>query len=52
MMEYIKMYRGVLSPELCKQLIDTYEKLWREQEEQIKKMSICYNTEGKKICAG
>ena len=50
MMEYIKMYRGVLSPELCKQLIDTYEKLWREQEEQIKKMSICYNSEGVKTC--
>ena len=27
-MEYIKMYRGVLSPILCQHMIDTYEKLW------------------------
>ena len=44
------MYRGVLSPILCQHMIDTYEKLWREQEEQIKKMSICYNEEGVKTC--
>ena len=49
---FIKAYRNVLPKNLCKQIIDTYERLWIEQEEQIKKMSICYNTEGKKICAG
>ena len=50
--DFIKAYRNVLPKNLCKEIIDTYERLWNEQEEQIKKMSICYNTEGKKICAG
>ena len=50
--DFIKVYRNVIPKNLCKQIIDTYERLWIEQEEQIKKMSICYNTEGKKICAG
>ena len=33
--QFIKVYRNVLPKELCKQMIDTYEKLWTEQEEQI-----------------
>ena len=49
---FIKAYRNVLPKNLCKQIIDTYERLWIEQEEQIKKMSICYNTEGVKTCGG
>jgi len=48
--QFIKVYKDVLPPELCKHMIDTYEKLWSEQEEQIKKMSICYNSEGIKTC--
>ena len=32
-------------------MIDTYEKLWSEQAEQIKKMSICYNSRGVKTCS-
>ena len=48
--QFIKLYRNVLPPTLCSDIIDTYEKLWREQEDQIKKMSLCYNTEGEKVC--
>ena len=48
--QFIKVYRNVLPKDLCKQMIDTYEKLWTEQEEQIKKMSICYNSRGVKTC--
>ena len=47
---YIKVYDKVFSPTLCKSLIETYEKLWREQEEQIKKMSLCYTEDGTKTC--
>tara|TARA_Y100001963_G_C6648234_1_gene384427 strand:- start:82 stop:729 length:648 start_codon:yes stop_codon:yes gene_type:complete len=47
---YIKAYRNVFSPSLCKNLIETYEKLWREREEEIKKMSLCYTEEGVKKC--
>ena len=48
--DFIKVYRNVLPKDLCKQMIDTYEKLWKEQEDQIKQMSICYNTKGLKVC--
>ena len=48
--QFIKLYRNVLPPTLCSDIIYTYEKLWREQEDQIKKMSLCYNTEGEKVC--
>ena len=47
---YIKTYSNVFDAGLCKELIDTYEKLWREQEEQIKKMSLCYAEDGTKTC--
>ena len=47
---YIRLYDNVFSPILCKNLIDTYEKLWREQEEEIKRMSLCYTEEGVKTC--
>tara|TARA_R100000734_G_scaffold443_1_gene626 strand:- start:144 stop:791 length:648 start_codon:yes stop_codon:yes gene_type:complete len=47
---FIKVYRNVLPKNLCNQIIDTYERLWTEQEERIKKMSICYNTQGFKTC--
>ena len=48
--QFIKVYRNVLPKDLCKQMIDTYEKLWTEQEEQIKKMSLCYTEDGTKTC--
>ena len=50
--DFIKVYRNVLPKNLCKQMIDTYERLWMEQEEQIKKMSLCYAQDGTKICRG
>ena len=48
--QFIKLYKNVLPPNLCVSIIDTYEKLWREQEEQIKKMSLCYCESGEKLC--
>ena len=48
--QFIKVYNNVFSPTLCSHMINTYEKLWREQEEQIKKMSLCYSLQGDKIC--
>ena len=48
--QFIKVYKNVFSSELCSHLINTYEKLWREQEENVKKMSLCYNSQGQKIC--
>ena len=48
--QFIKVYKNVFSPTLCSHMINTYEKLWREQEEQIKKMSLCYSLQGDKIC--
>ena len=47
---YIRLYDNVFSPILCKNLIDTYEKLWRDQEEEIKRMSLCYTESGVKTC--
>ena len=48
--QFIKVYKNVFSLELCSHMINTYERLWKEEEERIKKMSLCYNTEGEKIC--
>ena len=48
--QFIRLYKNVLPPELCSHIINTYEKLWKEQKEQIKKMSLCYSKEGKKLC--
>ena len=43
---YIKAYGGVFSPSLCDNLIETYERLWKEKEEQLKKISLCYDDKG------
>ena len=48
--QFIKLYRNVLPSTLCSDIINTYEKLWREEAEQIKKMSLCYSPEGDKLC--
>ena len=48
--QFIKVYKNVFSPELCSHMINTYERLWREQEEQIKKLSLCHDENGEKIC--
>ena len=48
--QFIKLYKNVLPPELCSHMINTYERLWREQEEQIKKLSLCHDEYGEKLC--
>ena len=47
---FIRAYGGVFSSSLCDNLIETYEKLWREKEEQLKKISLCYTEDGVKTC--
>ena len=48
--QFIKLYKNILPPELCSHMINTYERLWREQEEQIKKLSLCHDEYGEKLC--
>ena len=48
--QFIRLYKNILPPILCSNIIRTYEKLWREQEEEIKKMSLCYSESGTKLC--
>ena len=48
--QYIKAYRDVFSSSLCDNLINTYEKLWREQQEYLKSISLCYTEDGVKTC--
>ena len=38
--QYIKLYREVIDPRICKSLIDTYERLWKEQTKKIHQMII------------
>ena len=47
---YIRSYSGVLEPSVCQQMIGIYEKLCKEQEEEIRKMSLCYAEDGRKLC--
>ena len=39
---FIQAYGDVFSSSLCDNIIEIYERLWKEKEEQIKKMSLCY----------
>ena len=48
--QFIKCYGEVLDKSLCSDIINLYEKLWREETESIKQMSLCYDTEGVKTC--
>ena len=48
--QYIKLYHNVIDPKVCADLIKTYEKLWNEQTQKIRGMSLCHNTEGVKVC--
>ena len=48
--QFIKLYKNIIPPELCSHMINTYERLWREQEEQIKKLSLCHDEYGEKLC--
>ena len=47
---FIRAYSDVFSSSLCDNLIETYERLWREKEEQLKKISLCYTEDGVKTC--
>ena len=47
---FIRAYNNVFSSSICDNLIQTYEKLWKEKEEQLKKFSLCYTESGQKIC--
>ena len=47
---FIRAYGDVFSSSLCDNLIETYERLWREKEEQLKKISLCYTENGVKTC--
>ena len=47
---FIRAYGNVFSSSLCDELVETYERLWREKEEQLKKISLCYTESGRKIC--
>ena len=47
---FIRAYSGIFSASLCDNLIETYERLWREKEEQLKKISLCYTESGQKVC--
>ena len=47
---FIQAYGDVFSSSLCDNLIETYERLWREKEEQLKKISLCYTEDGVKTC--
>ena len=48
--QYIKLYRNVIDPRICQALISTYERLWREETQKIREMSLCYDVKGIKIC--
>ena len=48
--QYIKLYPNVIDPRVCKDLIDTFEKLWKEQTEKIQQLSLCYDKLGNKLC--
>jgi len=48
--QYIKLYQNIIDPRICSALIETYEKLWKEQAQKIKEMSLCYDTKGVKVC--
>ncbi len=47
---YIRCYKNVLDENVCASMIRTYERLWQEQEEYIRKMSLCYAEDGRKLC--
>ena len=48
--QYIKLYHNVIDTRVCKALIDTYEKLCKEQIEKIQQLSLCYDKQGNKLC--
>tara|TARA_B100001029_G_scaffold153551_1_gene137217 strand:+ start:62 stop:727 length:666 start_codon:yes stop_codon:yes gene_type:complete len=47
---YVREYKNVFDNELCDTLVSTYERLWKEQSELLKKLSLCYTPSGVKTC--
>ena len=47
---FIRAYGSVLPSSTCDDLIQIYEKLWVEKEEQLKNLSLCYTESGQKTC--
>ena len=47
---FIRAYGSVLPLSTCDDLIQIYEKLWVEKEEQLKNLSLCYTESGQKTC--
>ena len=47
---FIKCYPKVIDKTICKKMIVLYERLWNEETERIKQMSLCYDTKGNKTC--
>ena len=48
--KFIKRYTKVIDKSVCKDIIDLYERLWEEETERIKQMSLCYRVDGTKSC--
>ena len=48
--KFIRKYTNVIDKSVCKDIIDLYERLWEEETERIKQMSLCYRTDGTKRC--
>ena len=48
--QFIKCYPKVFDKSVCEDMINLYERLWREETERIQKMSLCYDTQGNKTC--
>lgn len=38
---YTRVYDNFLEPELCDTLVEKYEKVWNEEQERIKELSLC-----------
>ena len=47
---YVREYKNVFDSKLCDTLVDTYERLWKEQSDLLKKLSLCYSPSGVKTC--
>ena len=47
---FIRAYGNVFPSSTCDDLIQIYEKLWVEKEEQLKNLSLCYTESGQKTC--
>ena len=47
---YIRVYKDVLSPEFCSDLIGQYESTLVSEADRVKSLSLCFRPDGTKIC--